>query len=243
MTTRPLCRDGEFPHEERCCVGCPKGQYVLSSCEKLKQTVCQECPHGHYTDDVNFLFKCRPCRSCHSSSHMMLAGECKANQNRQCICEDGFYCVESSCEHCRPVSKDMECPQGHGVTTSSKGQMACTKCPEGTYNNVTDSKTPCLPHTNCKAPGMQLKDPGTEYSDALCEPVKIRAEPGCHWVLPACLWAGLALTVLFIGFGYFCWGTKRRSKKKKVHKLELERNDKTLRQSFPFSSDAVILSS
>ncbi|KAJ8354958.1 hypothetical protein SKAU_G00225250 [Synaphobranchus kaupii] len=134
------------------------------------------------------------------------------------MCVEGYYCDGLSCDHCRPVSV---CPTGSGVSTPSNGRMdtICKPCPEGKYNNVVDSKTPCLTHTECEVLGR----PGTEDSDAVCA-----REQSCHWVLPACLWAGLVLTLLIIGFGYFFWRKKHRSKKT-VTKHEMPMNDVTLK--------------
>lgn len=38
---------------------------------------------------------------------------------------------------------------------------------------------------------------------------------GCHWMLPAGLWAGLVLTALIL-FGLFCWRLKRKSSRSGV---------------------------
>ncbi|KAJ8287790.1 hypothetical protein COCON_G00004490 [Conger conger] len=221
MATGLSCSDGKFVHKDRCCEGCPKGKRVQSPCEVSKSTVCQGCEHGYFMDGLNFLPNCRPCKSCHSNSHMMLAGECKADRDRQCKCEEGYYCEDPSCGHCRPVS---ECPRGSGVSIASNGRTdtICEQCPEGKYNNVSDSKTPCLAHTKCEAFGKQTGTPGTNLSDVVCTEGK-----GCHWVVPAGLWAGLILTVLLIGFGYYFRRKKHRSKKK-VFSLEPPVNDVVL---------------
>lgn len=222
MTMEPKCDFGEFPHEGRCCKGCPKGQYVQSPCQGSKTTVCQPCPHGQFLDDTNFLTVCRRCRPCHSDSRLMLVGECKADRDRQCKCVKGYYCTDSRCSHCRSVST---CPAGFGVTTPSDGlrNTVCQKCPEGQYNNVRDSVTPCLNHTRCEDLGMQTRTPGTKHSNCHC----VAGELRYHWVLPACLWVGFILTVLFIGYGYFCWRVKQKSKKK-VPTQELHANDVVL---------------
>ncbi|KAG5856272.1 hypothetical protein ANANG_G00006270 [Anguilla anguilla] len=223
MTTELPCSKDEFRHENRCCKGCPKGQYVDSPCQGSEQTVCLPCSRGHFLNDTNFLRKCQLCRSCHSSSHMVLVGECMPDQDRRCKCEEGYYCEDDRCEHCRPLSA---CAIGSGVSTPSNGRMntVCEPCPEGKYSNVTDSKTPCLPHTQCEVLGMRTRTPGTESSDAVCA---AREPARCDWALPACLWAGLILTVLIIGFGYFFRRAKRRSKMK-VSRLELPVNDVVL---------------
>ncbi|KAG9344947.1 hypothetical protein JZ751_009487, partial [Albula glossodonta] len=167
MTTEAQCREGEILHEKRCCKLCPKGHYVQSACQGSNPTVCQPCPHGHYTEAANFLFKCLPCRPCHSGSHLMLTGECRADQNRQCKCVEGYFCEDRKCGHCRSVKI---CPSGSGVTDQPTvwRDTVCNNCPEGTYNNVSDSKTPCQPHTNCEAQGLQFRSHGTRHSDAVC---------------------------------------------------------------------------
>ncbi|KAI1885789.1 hypothetical protein AGOR_G00207410 [Albula goreensis] len=224
MTTEPQCREGEILHEKRCCKLCPKGHYVQSACQGSTPTVCQPCPHGHYTEEANFLFKCLPCRPCHSGSHLMLTGECRADQNRQCKCVEGYFCEDRKCGHCRSVKI---CPSGSGVTHQPTvwKDTVCNNCPEGTYNNVSDSKTPCQPHTNCEAQGLQFRSHGTRHSDAVC--AFIEKESTCPWVLPAFLWVGLCLTVLIIGCLYLYWRFKRHSKRR-VNKLDLPMSEAVL---------------
>ncbi|KAG7469347.1 hypothetical protein MATL_G00128020 [Megalops atlanticus] len=207
MSSNISCNAGEFLHENSCCKGCPKGQYVISPCQKSQETKCQGCSHGHFTDEVNFLRQCLPCTICHSSSHMVSAGECSAVHDRPCKCQEGFYCTGSKCEFCQSVKK---CDPGFGVRTlpTARTDTTCIECVGATYNNVTDSKTSCLKHTDCTALGMDVKSQGTKYEDAVCAPKSMH---NGHWILPACLWVGLILTVVIIGLSYLYWRNKRRS--------------------------------
>ncbi|XP_036394153.1 tumor necrosis factor receptor superfamily member 5 isoform X2 [Megalops cyprinoides] len=207
MSGNTSCSAGEFSHKNRCCKGCPKGQYASAACEESQETKCRGCPHGHFTDEVNLLGQCRACTICHSSSHMVSAGECSAVHDRLCKCQEGFYCTGSVCELCQPVKL---CNPGFGVKTlpTARTDTKCIECVGATYNNVTDSKTSCLKHTNCTALGMDVKVQGTKYKDAVCAP---KSTHNSHWILPASLWIGLVLTVVIIGLSYLYWRNKRRS--------------------------------
>ncbi|XP_036394154.1 uncharacterized protein LOC118784187 isoform X3 [Megalops cyprinoides] len=145
-----------------------------------------------------------------------------------CLC----YCVSLSptgqyasaaCEESQET-KCRGCPHGHFTdevnllgqcractichSTTARTDTKCIECVGATYNNVTDSKTSCLKHTNCTALGMDVKVQGTKYKDAVCAP---KSTHNSHWILPASLWIGLVLTVVIIGLSYLYWRNKRRS--------------------------------
>ncbi|KAI7806762.1 tumor necrosis factor receptor superfamily member 5 [Triplophysa rosa] len=190
---------------------CPKGNFVHQCNATFVK--CEPCPSNTFTAVDNHMDSCLPCRVCPSISNLMPDVECGADRNRQCKCKPGYYCknlTEDHCEHCSPVSR---CPPGQGVTKNHTDleDTKCKPCPDGTYNNVTDYISSCKNHTSCAYLGRHLKDPGNPTTDAKCG--DFQACRSCNWMLPAGLWAGLAVTALIIFLVLFIIyrRTKRRS--------------------------------
>ncbi|XP_066568401.1 tumor necrosis factor receptor superfamily member 3 isoform X2 [Amia ocellicauda] len=152
----------------------------------------ETCPSGNYQ------YAGRCCRKCSKDSHHVTVSPCSPDSDAQCRCTSGFYCSDPACEHCLPLSV---CLPGEGATKQGTGDVICEACKEGTYNNLTDSQSPCLSHSNCTALGQMLKIPGTNISDSVCIP---KTPTGCDWLLPAGLWVGFALftVIIFILLGF-----------------------------------------
>lgn len=178
------------------------------ACDATKATECGECGHGLYTASRNYLKNCHVCRDCSSTNHKRKVKDCTAQENAVCECVAGYYCSNDDCEHCLPL---MQCPTGHGVEVQATRttDITCTVCGNGNYSSVTDSHSPCIPHTRCEDIGRELKIPGTSTNDSICGDFKHQSHQ-CHWILPACLWSGLVLTA-FILFGLLYWRKKRKS--------------------------------
>ncbi|KAJ8005197.1 hypothetical protein DPEC_G00144130 [Dallia pectoralis] len=196
----------ESPRSESLCDFCPKGQYARTQCTGSEKTKCKVCPHELYTDVSNILSQCLSCRVCYPNNNQRVLAECMASSDRQCECVTGFYCRDDGCEHCLHVKV---CPMGSGVLTPATGRndTVCAPCPHGTFSNVTDALTKCRPHTSCAAMGKEIKIAGTDRVDVVCGDFL----SGCPWILPASLWAGLAVTLLvFILIGIY-WRSKRQS--------------------------------
>ncbi|XP_056142699.1 tumor necrosis factor receptor superfamily member 5 [Lampris incognitus] len=188
----------------RCCPGCPPGKYVRKDCDDTKMTECDVCQHETYTDTRNYMRSCLQCMVCYSNQRTVK--ECSADGNRRCECNSGYYCSDSSCRHCNPVT---HCSVGEGVTVNATKMedVVCASCQAGTYSNVSDYHSPCLRHSSCKDLGRELKTPGTASADAVCGPF-IRQ---CHWMLPTALWSGLALSILIFLLCLIYRRAKRRS--------------------------------
>ncbi|XP_034030396.1 tumor necrosis factor receptor superfamily member 5 [Thalassophryne amazonica] len=189
----------------KCCDRCPAGTYVHTECDGTKKTECAQCVHGYYTASKNYLRKCQKCRDCYSNNNHRTVTVCTASEDTQCECVTGFYCSDTQCEHCRPVT---HCPVGHGVKVKATrmNNTICAPCEEGTYSNVSDFHSACQTHSRCEDLGKVLKIHGTATADAVCGHFKSH----CNWVLPAGLWAGLIVTSLLLLLGITCWRVKRR---------------------------------
>nr|XP_020466566.1 tumor necrosis factor receptor superfamily member 5-like [Monopterus albus] len=202
------CEDEYIAKNGRCCHRCPAGKYVQSDCDSTKTTQCAECGGGFYTATKNYLNKCHVCKDCSSHNNQRKAKDCTATADTVCECVTGFYCSNDQCDHCQQVGN---CPPGEGVRlpATRTSNTGCAPCEKGTYSNVTDSFSPCKPHTRCDEIGRVLKIPGTLTTNAICGDIKHH----CSFILPAGLWAGFALTVLLLMAVIICMRVKRRSRR------------------------------
>lgn len=205
--TKTSCENKEqfYSKGGRCCDVCDAGRYVKADCDGNKGTQCALCPNGFYTATRNHMSSCHRCRVCSSSENQRTEKDCTSQEDRVCACVSGYVCMNETCDHCKPVSS---CRVGEGVIrlATRTNNTVCAPCENATYSNVTDSQSPCLPHTSCEEFGRVLKTPGTPTSNAICGEFKNK----CQWMLPAGLWSGLVLTVLVL-FVLVCWRNKRRS--------------------------------
>ncbi|XP_023651388.2 tumor necrosis factor receptor superfamily member 5 [Paramormyrops kingsleyae] len=212
MSTIQLrCRPDEYPSTHnggRCCKLCKEGQFMVAECDQNTTTKCQQCGHGHYMDELNYLGKCQPCKDCPSISFLERESECKIDTDTQCKCKEGYYCLEKEkeCDHCRLAKK---CPAGEGVEMkhTSKSDTVCVPCASGEYSNVTDLYAPCLKHTDCKSLGLELVTHGTNTADAKCTP---NPNTECLWMVPVSLWVGFVATVLVVIIVYVYWRRSRQ---------------------------------
>ncbi|XP_030641339.1 tumor necrosis factor receptor superfamily member 5 [Chanos chanos] len=208
------CNATQVLHNGSCCTRCQKGHYVQTFCTKNSATKCNVCPRGQYTEADNLLDKCRLCKPCSKENRQVIESPCEADRNTVCRCQRGYYCADEECLHCTLVK---DCEVGHGVRSKPQWNKdtVCERCPKGTYSNVTDSTSPCLKFTSCEELGRHTLFPGNSTTDVKCGDF-IHCKPGCHWALPAGLWAGLVVTCLLVVIGIICWKLKRRSKKSEV---------------------------
>lgn len=189
------CPSGQAEYKGRCCDRCLKGKYVSVDCSTSSPTKCETCPHETYTAQNNYFHKCIACTQCNSDQRVVQ--NCEAHSDRTCECKDGLYCKSyESNGHCHLCKQVTDCPPGTGVSakpTSSKDTI-CRPCTSGTYSSVTDYKSSCFNHTDCKALGRHLKTLGTDKTDTVCGDF-VQNDHFC-WKLPAGLWAGLILTII-----------------------------------------------
>ncbi|XP_014848536.1 PREDICTED: tumor necrosis factor receptor superfamily member 3 [Poecilia mexicana] len=192
------------------CDECPAGMFVEKDCNDREGTKCKPCSNGTFTETPNYRKTCFSCRSCVKNSRTKTI--CTDKTDTVCECNPGFFYREKA-DHCEPWTK---CPLGEGVKNkpTSTNDTVCAPCEEGTFSNVTDSFSPCQPHFRCEAFRLQLKTPGTKTTDAICQD----CESQCCWILPACLWAGLVLTILVVAAIIF-WRAKRRSYRPVKHSV------------------------
>ncbi|KAF5905955.1 tumor necrosis factor receptor superfamily member 5-like [Clarias magur] len=206
------CSEDQLEHNSICCDKCPKGKYVSSHCTQTSQTQCTPCHDGHYTEIINYMASCLKCRSTCNADSQVETKPCTAESNRECGCKEGYYCTRKvnsgdQCDQCEPVQL---CQPGYGVSVppNSTHNTVCEPCPEGTFNNKTDYHTPCYNHTRCSDVGRVELTRGTKATDATCGGFM----SGCHWLVPASLWAGLILTIIVVIIGVKCLKCKRRRK-------------------------------
>lgn len=64
------------------CTKCPKGQGMLGSCEKNRDTVCEECPLDTYSDQESFREPCMPCSTCEETE---VQQECTPSNDTVCL--------------------------------------------------------------------------------------------------------------------------------------------------------------
>nr|XP_054597024.1 tumor necrosis factor receptor superfamily member 5 [Nothobranchius furzeri] len=184
---------------------CPAGKYMEAECKGTQRTVCGDCTEGSFTATQNALKECRPCTKCITISNRKQLRECTSKEDTVCECVSGYYCSDDACSHCQKLTT---CPLGQGVKipASRTSDAVCALCEVGTYSNVTDYRSPCVPHTRCEDIGKEPKTRGNSTTDAVCG--NFRSD--CSWVLPAGLWAGLVLTIIIVA-AFIFWRTKRRS--------------------------------
>ncbi|CAK6966227.1 tumor necrosis factor receptor superfamily member 5 [Scomber scombrus] len=199
------CQKDMFTKNGRCCDHCPAGKYVVEDCTATQKTKCDDCRHGHFTDEKNYIFNCRICKECSRDTNKVKVKDCTATEDTVCGCFSGYYCSSDDCDHCLPVK---HCDQGSGVEVKATGRndTRCAPCGKGHYSNVTDSSSPCQAHTRCEDFGRELKTPGTSTTNAICGDFKTY----CPWIIPTGLWSGFLLTVLIV-FCLICLRAKRRS--------------------------------
>lgn len=67
------------------CSKCPVGEGMVSPCSQTKNTKCQRCPKGTFSDKESFELPCAKCSKCEPAGLMVVKEEC--NASRDTICE------------------------------------------------------------------------------------------------------------------------------------------------------------
>uniref|UniRef100_A0A665U096 TNFR-Cys domain-containing protein n=1 Tax=Echeneis naucrates TaxID=173247 RepID=A0A665U096_ECHNA len=143
-----------LPSNSSVCLTSFSGKYVKADCDGSQQTQCAECGKGLYTATKNHLNQCRVCSKC----------ICTATQNTVCTCEEGFFCLNEQCDHCKPVT---QCREGEGVKIRGRGPIyerngclfldAFRSCPSDT-NRTSD--TVCVRHVSMLTLNVTVKAKG-----------------------------------------------------------------------------------
>ncbi|XP_068167526.1 hematopoietic death receptor isoform X1 [Antennarius striatus] len=100
------CRESlEYRSGSICCLNCPAGQYLQSSCTTAGQRgECKQCEDGTYTEHTNHLDKCFKCTQCRSDQEVVSA--CTLTHNTECRCRAGSFCApDQACEVCKKCSR------------------------------------------------------------------------------------------------------------------------------------------
>ncbi|XP_056141931.1 hematopoietic death receptor isoform X2 [Lampris incognitus] len=103
------CRhDEEYPYGNICCLNCPAGTHVISSCTTAgEKGGCESCDSGTYTEHSNGLKQCLKCTKCRSDQETVV--ECTSTQDTKCQCKLGSFChPEQACEVCKKCSRCKE---------------------------------------------------------------------------------------------------------------------------------------
>ncbi|XP_041855200.1 hematopoietic death receptor isoform X2 [Melanotaenia boesemani] len=97
--------DLEYPHGSICCLSCPPGKYVKSTCTKAGEMgACEECSVGTYAEHANGLQQCFRCTLCRSDQEVVRP--CSPTQNTECQCKPGLFChPDHACEVCKKCSR------------------------------------------------------------------------------------------------------------------------------------------
>ncbi|KAM8883919.1 tumor necrosis factor receptor superfamily member 6B-like isoform 2-T2 [Synchiropus picturatus] len=147
------------------CDFCPPGTFMVSSCTTMQATRCSPCPAGSYVHIWNVIKECLPCKSCAWTQHE--TAECRADSNRQCQCQPGYYQLENM-DTCLPHST---CPPGEGVLQQGTlvADTVCQRCPNGTFSDLNSAEQECLTHQLCESlVGFKSLLPGTTWHDSIC---------------------------------------------------------------------------
>ncbi|CAL1610902.1 unnamed protein product [Knipowitschia caucasica] len=208
---RNCTEDFFLSSDGQCCRRCEAGKYKEKDCGHGAETQCKECERGRFMATANHMTQCRVCRTCNINIKQRMVRECTAREDTVCECVTGYYCTDSSCDHCRPVTR---CPEGQGVQAlaSRTNDTLCSVCESGSFSSVWDAHSTCTPHTRCDDIGRELLTPGTTKSDAVCGRFK-----SCPWELPAGLWVALVLTsALIFTVALLCCRRNRRLQRRGI---------------------------
>ncbi|CAH1240351.1 TNFRSF11B [Branchiostoma lanceolatum] len=141
------------------CDWCAPGEFMITECTQTTVTQCRTCAENEYTEHYNHVRECFRCRECLKPHEHVLLG-CTPTNNRQCVCEDGFFLAA---EFCFPHTK---CPIRYGVVQRGTPwkNTKCRRCRSGTFSDVDSSVATCYlqePHglwdhgTVCHTEGEQ----------------------------------------------------------------------------------------
>uniref|UniRef100_A0A8C4WVK7 TNFR-Cys domain-containing protein n=1 Tax=Eptatretus burgeri TaxID=7764 RepID=A0A8C4WVK7_EPTBU len=94
------CSENQFlQHDGICCEFCPIGTFMLKRCQvRGSNPLCAPCEMGKsYMDNQNHnMTKCRQCSVCDPETEVE-ERECTLENNRQCVCREGFHRNENKC--------------------------------------------------------------------------------------------------------------------------------------------------
>ncbi|KAI5622940.1 tumor necrosis factor receptor superfamily, member 1B precursor [Silurus asotus] len=107
----------EYLYEAHCCSKCRPGTRMATACTSNTDTVCEPCPDGMYSDNMNYYPNCFLCAKCPEEKGMKYAKQCSKESNAVCVCKPGWYCVslEEPDNSCSTCEKYRMCGPGKGA--------------------------------------------------------------------------------------------------------------------------------
>ncbi|XP_078740598.1 tumor necrosis factor receptor superfamily member 23-like [Lampetra fluviatilis] len=89
--TKADCPQGQYRASPGlCCLLCDAGTFKIEDCStEGGYAHCLSCSDGKYTDGDNQEPWCLTCTVC--GQNEVIQRDCKATQNRKCVCDAGFY--------------------------------------------------------------------------------------------------------------------------------------------------------
>ncbi|KAL3880812.1 hypothetical protein ACJMK2_033019 [Sinanodonta woodiana] len=170
---------------KRCdwCSGCPVGHTIKKQCTRYKNTVCEPCPPGSFSEREGNV--CSTCRTCLPGQFVQK--ECNTSSNRICkACPILTFSDKENSATCRPcktcrtyettlakctVSSDTECGECRAGYFRMQSLDECWKCspcyPEHVgltfvmsecQRKVTDSNMTCMPVRPPYIPDLKTMD-------------------------------------------------------------------------------------
>ncbi|XP_078696622.1 uncharacterized protein LOC144924863 isoform X1 [Branchiostoma floridae x Branchiostoma belcheri] len=146
------------------CDWCAPGEFMVTECTQTTVTQCRTCAENEHTEHFNHVRECFRCREC-LKAHERVLLECTPTNNRECVCEDGFFLAAEFC------FIHTKCPIRYGVVQRGTPwtNTKCRRCSSGTFSNVESSIAPCRNHTDCGTMGLCVTRRGNRGVDNVCE--------------------------------------------------------------------------
>ncbi|XP_051957973.1 tumor necrosis factor receptor superfamily member 1B isoform X2 [Xyrauchen texanus] len=151
-----------------CCSKCKPGTRQQVECTADSDTICAPCQDGQYSDNMNHFGNCFSCKKCNDDKGLKYVTKCSADTKSVCECKLGMFCYRYHFDECEACRKYKSCKPGEGVIKNgtSKSNVKCERCSEGTFSNSTNTET-CKPHTRCV--GSAVLRPGNSTTDTKCD--------------------------------------------------------------------------
>ncbi|XP_072927817.1 tumor necrosis factor receptor superfamily member 16-like isoform X1 [Hemitrygon akajei] len=131
--TSCACMNGYYEDSNGECLPCnicDKGYGVLEQCSEGRNTICEECPEGTYSDQASSVDPCLPCSPCEDYEEMI--SECTPTQDNVCI----------SNRHARPSVVSTVVPPKIVTTTEIMTTTAVPSSPQFIGQGSTDNIIP-----------------------------------------------------------------------------------------------------
>uniref|UniRef100_A0A1A8RFH7 Tumor necrosis factor receptor superfamily, member 1B n=2 Tax=Nothobranchius rachovii TaxID=451742 RepID=A0A1A8RFH7_9TELE len=134
-----------------CCKKCSPGHRLKAECSDTRDSVCEPCGPGMYTEYINYSPNCFSCTKCKEEKHLEPQRNCTSTQNAKCVCKPGHFChlgfKAPYCDDCRMYTK---CKPGFGVVGSVKpdADVKCEPCPSGTFSDKLSYSDHCRARTS-----------------------------------------------------------------------------------------------